>query len=51
MIHYKDISWNENEENLKKFKKNDSIKAKILEIDKEKEKIRLGIKQLEKRTF
>ncbi len=51
MIHYKDISWNETEENLKKFKKNDSLKAKILEIDREKEKIRLGIKQLEKDPF
>ena len=51
MIHYKDISWQETEENLKKFKKNDSVKAKLLEIDKDKEKIRLGIKQLEKDPF
>ena len=51
MIHYKDISWQETEESLKKFKKNDSIKAKLLEIDIEKEKIRLGIKQLEKDPF
>ena len=51
MIHYKDISWQETEENLKKFKKTQSVKAKILEIDVEKEKIRLGIKQLEKDPF
>jgi len=51
MIHYKDISWNESEKNLKKFKKNDIVKAKILEFDKEKEKIRLGIRQLEKDPF
>ena len=51
MIHYKDISWQESEESLKKFKKNDSVKAKLLEIDTEKEKIRLGIKQLEKDPF
>ena len=51
MIHYKDISWQETEESLKQFKKNDSIKAKILEIDLEKQKIRLGIKQLEKDPF
>tara|TARA_B100000929_G_scaffold129585_1_gene102599 strand:- start:5414 stop:7135 length:1722 start_codon:yes stop_codon:yes gene_type:complete len=51
MIHYKDISWQETEENLKKFKKNESVKAKMLEIDTEKEKIRLGIKQLEKDPF
>ena len=51
MIHYKDLSWNESEKNLKNFKKNDVIKAKILEFDKEKEKIRLGLKQLEKDPF
>ena len=51
MIHYKDISWKESEENLKKFKKKDNFKAKILEIEKEKEKIRLGIRQLEKDPF
>ncbi len=51
MIHKNDISWAQDDTILKKFKKNDSIKAKILEIDKEKEKIRLGIKQLEKSPF
>jgi len=51
MIHYKDISWQESEESLKKFKKSDSVKAKLLEIDTDKEKIRLGIKQLEKDPF
>ncbi len=51
MIHYKDISWNESEKNLKNFKKNDVVKAKILEIDTEKEKIRLGLRQLEKDPF
>ncbi len=51
MIHYKDISWDESEKDLKKFKKNNVVKAKILEFDKEKEKIRLGIRQLEKDPF
>ena len=51
MIHYKDISWEETEESLKKFKKSDAVKAKLLEIDTEKEKIRMGIKQLEKDPF
>jgi len=51
MIHYKDISWDESEKDLKKFKKNSIVKAKILEFDKEKEKIRLGIRQLEKDPF
>ena len=51
MIHYKDISWQESEESLKKFKKGVSVKAKLLEIDTDKEKIRLGIKQLERDPF
>ena len=51
MIHYKDISWQETEESLKKYKKNDLVKAKLLEIDLEKEKIRLGVKQLDKDPF
>jgi len=46
MIHYKDLSWEENETELEKYKKNQQIKFKILEINKENEKIRLGIKQL-----
>ena len=33
MIHYKDISFGKSEEELKKFNKNDSITAKVLEID------------------
>ena len=51
MIHYKDISWTEKDSDLKNYKKNQLIKFKILEIDKEKEKIRLGIKQLDKDPF
>ncbi len=46
MIHYKDLSWSEKELELEKYKKNQSIKFKILEINQESEKIRLGIKQL-----
>ncbi len=51
MIHYKDISWAEKESELEKYKKNQVIKFKILEINQEKEKIRLGIKQLSKDPF
>ena len=51
LLHYKDISWEEKEDNLKKFKKNDTVKAKIVEIDREKEKIRLSIRHLEKDPF
>ncbi len=46
MIHYKDLSWSEKDTELEKFKKNQQIKFKILEINQESEKIRLGIKQL-----
>ena len=46
MIHYKDISWNEKDSELGNYKKNQLVKFKILEINQEKEKIRLGIKQL-----
>ena len=44
MIHYKDISYEEAVEELKKYKKNDPITAKVLEHNQEK--IRLGLKQL-----
>ena len=46
MIHYKDLSWSEKDSELGKYKKNQTVKFKILEINREKEKIRLGIKQL-----
>ena len=51
LIHYKDINWSEKETELQKFSKNQSIKFKILEINQEKEKIRLGIKQLAQDPF
>jgi small subunit ribosomal protein S1 len=46
MVHYKDLDWSEKETELEKYKKNQKIKVKILEVNQEKEKIRLGIKQL-----
>ncbi len=47
MIHKNDLQWEEVEEiDLEKYKKKSTLKAKILEINEEKEKIRLGIKQL-----
>jgi small subunit ribosomal protein S1 len=46
MIHYKDLSWSEKESELEKYKKNQQIKFKILEINQDEEKIRLGLKQL-----
>ncbi len=47
MVHLSDISWeDQTEDALKAFNKGDVIKAKILEIDPERERIALGIKQL-----
>tara|TARA_Y100000590_G_scaffold350255_1_gene402075 strand:- start:997 stop:2709 length:1713 start_codon:yes stop_codon:yes gene_type:complete len=47
LIHYKDLNWSEKESELEKYKKNQVINFKILEINQNDEKIRLGIKQLE----
>ncbi len=48
LVHLSDISWNEpGEEAIRKFKKGDEIETVILAIDPERERISLGIKQLE----
>ena len=49
MLHYKEISYQEDLEDLKKFKKNDIISIKILEI--KDEKIRFSKRALEKDPF
>ena len=47
MVHLSDIDWDKNpEEAVKDYQKGMVIKTKILEIDAEKERISLGIKQL-----
>jgi len=51
MIHYKDLSWSGKDSELEKYKKNQIVNFKILEIDRENEKIRLGIKQLSDDPF
>jgi len=51
LCHYKDLHWSEKESELEKYKKNQIIKFKILEINRQEEKIRLGIKQLEDDPF
>ena len=45
MLHYKEISFQENIDDLKKFKKNDTLKVKIIEV--KDEKIRLSKRALE----
>ncbi len=46
MLHYKEISYNENIDDLKKFQKNEVLNVKILEI--KDEKIRFSKRALEK---
>ena len=46
MLHYKEISYDENVENLKKYKKNDQINVKIIEI--KDDKIRFSKRALER---
>ncbi len=49
LIHLSDLDWNSNGEDIiSNFKKGDLVKAKLLEIDIEKERVSLGIKQLTK---
>ena len=47
MAHLSDLSWDKSgEEALKDYRKGDEVEAKILEVDIEKERISLGVKQL-----
>jgi len=48
MVHISDLSWNENENSsiLNSLKKGNKIKVKILEIDKQKERVSLSVKHL-----
>ena len=48
LIHLSDISWNEaGEEAVRRYKKGEEVEAVILSIDPERERISLGIKQME----
>jgi len=49
MVHVSDLSWDEkiSQNTLEQFKKGDKVKVKILEINVDKERISLGIKQLD----
>ena len=51
MIHYKDLSWSENPEILSKYKKNQKVKCKVVEIDLAKEQIRCSVRALTKDPF
>ncbi len=47
MVHLSDIDWNASgEEAIQRYKKGEMVKAKVLDVDVEKERISLGIKQV-----
>ena len=49
MVHLSDLSWTEQGEvAIQKYKKGDMVRAQVLDVDVEKERISLGVKQLEK---
>ncbi len=51
MVHISDLSWNKlDEEELKKFVRGQEVTAKILDINPEKERVTLGIKQMTEGT-
>ena len=52
MVHLSDISWQDSgEEVVKDYNKGEKIRVKVLDIDPEKERISLGIKQLSDDPF
>ena len=52
LVHLSDLSWSESgEEAVRKYKKGEDVEAVVLSIDVEKERISLGIKQLEGDPF
>ena len=52
LVHLSDISWQSTGEDLvRKYKKGDEVEAVVLAVDPERERISLGIKQLEQDPF
>jgi small subunit ribosomal protein S1 len=52
LVHLSDLSWSEpGEEAVRKFKKGDELEAVVLSIDVERERISLGVKQMEGDPF
>jgi small subunit ribosomal protein S1 len=52
LVHLSDLSWTETgEEAVRKFKKGDELEAVVLAIDVERERVSLGVKQLEGDPF
>ncbi|HEX2799413.1 MAG TPA: 30S ribosomal protein S1 [Thermoanaerobaculia bacterium] len=52
MVHLSDLDWKRpGEQVIEEFKKGDKVRAQVLDVDVEKERISLGIKQLEGDPF
>jgi small subunit ribosomal protein S1 len=52
LVHLSDLSWNQTgEEAIRNFKKGDELEALVLSIDVEKERISLGVKQMDSDPF
>ncbi|NBB82754.1 MAG: 30S ribosomal protein S1 [Alphaproteobacteria bacterium] len=52
MVHMSDISWDTpGEQAIQEFKKGDHVKVKVLDVDTDKERISLGMKQLGEDPF
>ncbi|SBV36258.1 30S ribosomal protein S1 [uncultured Stenotrophomonas sp.] len=52
LVHLSDISWNTTGEDIvRNFKKGDTLDAVVLAVDPERERISLGVKQLEQDPF
>ena len=52
MVHLSDLDWNRpGEEAINDYKKGDTVKVRVLDVDVEKERISLGIKQLASDPF
>ena len=52
MVHLSDLDWElPGEEAVKKYSKGDTVRAQVLDVDVEKERISLGIKQLGEDPF
>jgi small subunit ribosomal protein S1 len=51
LVHLSDISWAGGEEAVREYKKGDEISAVVLQVDPERERISLGVKQTEDDPF
>ncbi|MBN4080104.1 30S ribosomal protein S1 [Beggiatoa alba] len=52
LVHLSDITWNDTgEDAVRNYKKGDEIEAVVLSVDPERERISLGIKQMDKDPF